>query len=286
MFHFFLEVLPPLLPNCSADQDCVKSLGRHSACRDFWCACTDEAQYDAGFSKTCLLTRRAVGESCKENGDCRGVANSYCKAGSCHCDAGFVFSDDASKCLPVSTSASPACEEHRQCVILLQSPAGPTGPAVCVGGRCRCRYDHEHVNGTCVLKKERGKGCSADAECVDLEGGACVQGVCACREGFAPDVAANKCLPVLRSPGAACTEDIQCSEGLGDLGHCSAGACACVDGAALNADNKCACAAGEEPRGGRCERTAPGKQQPVKQEGGKGNQLLKSYPSFVLKLSF
>ncbi len=40
-----------------------------------------------------------LGVGCKENGDCK-TPNTYCKANRCHCAAGFVFSDDASRCLP------------------------------------------------------------------------------------------------------------------------------------------------------------------------------------------
>lgn len=65
---------------------------------------------------------------------------------------------------------------------------------------------------------------------------------------------------MLHALDEACDEDIQCSEGLGDLGRCSAGKCACADGAALGADKKCACAADEEFNkvSTRCERSAPG----------------------------
>ncbi|XP_052123608.1 tenascin [Frankliniella occidentalis] len=262
----------PLLAPCSVDADCVSKHGRHSACSNYWCECADGAEYDAAFSKSCLLSRTVVGESCKENGDCR-VPNTYCKANSCHCSAGFVFSDDAKRCLPVATEADPSCEEARQCVILLRSAAGPSGAAVCLEGKCRCRYDHEFNNGTCVLKKARGMACSNDVECEDLVDGACIQGVCGCATGTVPAVAANKCLPVLRSLGAPCVEQIQCSEGLGDLGLCRGGACACEDGARLGADNRCECEAGRAEDKTRCERPpmhASVAKVAQRQEGGKG----------------
>lgn len=40
----------------------------------------------------------------------------------------------------------------------------------------------------------RGKACAADAECADLDGGACIQGVCSCKDDYVPAVASNKCL--------------------------------------------------------------------------------------------
>ena len=53
----------------------------------------------------------------------------------------------------VASQQDSSCSEARQCVLLLNSAAGPTGPAVCLEGKCRCRYDYEHANGTCILKK-------------------------------------------------------------------------------------------------------------------------------------
>ncbi|XP_034244563.1 tenascin-like isoform X5 [Thrips palmi] len=289
-----VQVLPPLLPKCSANADCVSLLGQHSACRDYWCECVDGAKYESGFSKRCLRVVSAIGDSCKEAGDCRRIANTYCKAGRCHCNKDFVFSDSGAACLKVATAENPSCSEDRQCVRLLNSATGPDGPAVCVDGKCMCRYDHVFENGTCVHKQARGKSCAADAECADLDGGACVQGVCGCKTNFVPAVAANKCLPVQRSLAAACEEDIQCSEGLGDLGRCSAGKCACPDGAVLGADNKCACADDEElnKAANRCEKAAPGKQlqqqQPAKEgqlrdnKGGAGS--LQSSATVVIAL--
>lgn len=53
----------------------------------------------------------------------------------------------------MATPEDNSCTEDRQCVVLLNSPTGPAGPAVCVEGKCMCRYDHVLENGTCVPKK-------------------------------------------------------------------------------------------------------------------------------------
>lgn len=73
---------------------------------------------------------------------------------------------------------------------------------------------------------------------------------------------------VLHSLSAACEEDIQCSEGLGDLGRCTGGQCACSDGAQVSEDTKkCSCVPGEEFNkfSSRCEKTLPSKQQAVQE---------------------
>ncbi len=53
----YVSARPPLLDPCSEDAVCVAKYGQHAACREYWCACVDGADFDSGFSKRCLLSR-------------------------------------------------------------------------------------------------------------------------------------------------------------------------------------------------------------------------------------
>ena len=57
MSPMLVAVLKPLLPKCSTDDECVVQFGKHSGCRDYWCECIDGAEYQAAYSKKCLLSR-------------------------------------------------------------------------------------------------------------------------------------------------------------------------------------------------------------------------------------
>lgn len=203
---------------CDYPYDCVVTSGNVN-CAENVCTCLE------GFHATrgdCTPDVTALDDPCLDTTDCtRAVPYSACVSNRCQCNSGY-FEDPTAKNVCVAGIGG-ACASDTDCTI---------NSALCLDMRCACdNYTIPNTAGNKCLDvvTTHGGECQEDVQChqtLGQDGGACIDGACACKEDyhFRNDFCREK-----RVLGEACEQNSQCylESKQQDRVECRNGVCQC-----------------------------------------------------------
>ncbi|XP_059473770.1 tenascin-like [Neocloeon triangulifer] len=209
---------------CSNDSVCVDQFGPMALCDVEFCNCSQGAEFNSEEGKCVApITSFKSDQSCQTDRDCR-MEDSRCRFGKCQCETDFIQSHDQTKCLPLAKEVGWGCEEDPQCTTKLSKTTE------CRDFTCVCRPGTAINNlGACVESKGLDSYCASNNVCT-TEHSECIQGVCACKEGFVAAADSKRCLEQAQGFKSPCEESIQCTGPFGPHSVCQRGECTCKTG--------------------------------------------------------
>jgi len=162
---------------CETDNNCRLGDGTNAFCVVGRCSCNLNYRPSEDLQR-CIFSVD-LGKSCPTSESCVHPF-AECFDGICRCLAGYIESDDNSKCLQAASSFGENCTESIQCSAYLQD-------SFCYNGTCSCKSAHHGYGTECILDAKLGDRCSADRECIitpELQHSVrCTDGICTCVEG-------------------------------------------------------------------------------------------------------
>ncbi|XP_004922190.1 multiple epidermal growth factor-like domains protein 10 [Bombyx mori] len=191
---------------CEVDSDCLAGELEIQCVKDEagqgYCTCPEDLIAVDGL---CVTSGLVLGEACQVSLECSGTENAVCTDGVCSCNTGYQQVDDF--CAPVIGGT---CSVDSDCVIPNTACFEIDNSMTC---QCKERfvaYDDEcwpNVDGF-------QSACNVTAQCTQALGneGVCLDGACACVEGF--HHRGGRCWPIT-GLFEVCNRDSQCF--LGDL---------------------------------------------------------------------
>ncbi|XP_012223138.1 prion-like-(Q/N-rich) domain-bearing protein 25 isoform X2 [Linepithema humile] len=165
---------------CRSNRNCYI---KNTFCEYGFCKCG--LRHHANPENTGCLPSAKLGELCKSDDECI-VENSKCIENKCDCKVNYVLAESGQRCLRVATQIDEECEQQSQCRFK-HSQCSVNKTCDCVVGSHRrghlCFVDVE-LGGRCEIHHHCITGTFKDSNLTWKSKVDCVEGFCACTEGY------------------------------------------------------------------------------------------------------